>query len=81
MTAVLVLTSYTGKAIMEDAAIKIAINDLTDIRTEKSILPGKTIIVDLPKFFKMTLNTLLVRCALGIALLVYRLQHGLSCKL
>jgi len=63
---------------MEDAEIKISVNDLFHIGSEKAILLGKTVIVSLLKSFEMILNALVVRCALGIALSVYGLQHELS---
>jgi hypothetical protein len=50
----------TGKAIMKDPTIKIAVNDLSHIGPEKAILLGKTLIIDLFKFFKMIFNTLIV---------------------
>ena len=45
--------SDTCKAIMEDAAIKEAINDLSHIRPEKTILSFKAIIIDLFKCFEI----------------------------
>jgi hypothetical protein len=43
---------------MENAAIKVAVNHLFDIRNEITILPGKPIIIDLFKGFKMIFHTL-----------------------
>ena len=57
---VAILAFNPSKAIMEDATIKIAVNDLSHIGPEKAILLGKTLIIDLFKFFKMIFNTLIV---------------------
>ena len=73
-----VVTPDTCKAIMEYAAIKVAIDNLSHIGPKKSILLGKTVIVNLLELFKMILNALVVRCVLGLALSVYRLRHGMS---
>jgi len=53
-------TPDTGKVIMWDAAIKIAINDLSHIGTEKAILFGEVIIVDLIRSLKMIFHTLII---------------------
>ena len=53
-----VFASEPGEAIMEDAAIEIAVNDQFDIRPKEAILPGKTLIINLFKSLKMILNTL-----------------------
>ena len=50
----------TGKAIMEDATVKIAINDLSHIGSEKAILLGKALIVDLFQRFKVVFNALII---------------------
>jgi hypothetical protein len=71
-------TRDTGKAMMQDTAIKISINDLSYIGAKKSISFVKTVIVNLLKLLKMVFNALVVRCALGIALSVYRLRHEFS---
>jgi hypothetical protein len=63
---------------MKDSTINIPVNIMPYIRSKNSILLGKTVIVSLLKLFKMILNELVVRCALGIALSVYGLQHELS---
>jgi len=73
-----IATPDTCKAMMQDTAIKISINDLSYIGAKKSISFVKTVIVNLLKLFKMILNALVVRCVLGIALSVYRLRHELS---
>ena len=70
------LTTDSGKPMMNDTAIKISTNDLPYIRLKNSRFLGKTVIVSLLKLFKMILNALVVRCALGIALSVDGLRHG-----
>ena len=50
----------TGKAVMEDGTIKIAINDLSDIGPKKAILLGKAFIIDLLQRLKVSLNTLII---------------------
>jgi len=69
----------TGKAIMEDATVKITINDLSHIGPEKAILLGKVLIVDLFQRFKIVLNALIILRVLWFAGLVYgrRVGHGL----
>jgi len=48
------------KAIVQDAAIKIAVNDLPNIGPEKAILLGKTLIIDLLKRLEMVFNALII---------------------
>ncbi len=69
----------TGKAIMEDSTVKITINDLSHIGSEKAILLGKVLIVDLFQRFKIVLNALVIQRCLWFAGLVYgrRVRHGL----
>jgi hypothetical protein len=74
----IISTRDTGKAMTKDTAIKVTIDHLSHIGPRKSILLGKTFIVNLLKLFEMFFNALVVRCALGIALSVYRLRHGMS---
>ena len=50
----------TGKAIMDDATVKIAISDLPHIGPEKAILLGKALIVDLFPRFKIVLKALVI---------------------
>ena len=49
------LASDTGKSIMKDAAIKITIDNLSYIGTEKAIFSGKQVITGPLKSFKMIL--------------------------
>jgi len=69
---VTVLTFDTGKAVVQDAAIKIAVNDLPHVGPKKAILFGKAIIVNLFQRFKMVLNALVVLRFLGFSGLVNR---------
>lgn len=69
----------TGKAIMEDATVKIAINDLSHIGPEKAILLGKALIVDLFQRFEIVLNALIILRVLWFTWLINgrRAGHGL----
>ena len=55
-----IATPDTCKAIVQDAAIKIAIDDLSDIGPKKAILLGKALIIGLFQCLKMILNTLII---------------------
>ena len=55
-----VFASNPGESVMEDAAIKVAVNYQFDIRTKKTIPFGKTVVVNLLKYLKMILNTLII---------------------
>ncbi len=70
-----VLASHTGKAVMQNPAVQVTVNHLLDIRTIKSILPLKLVLIDLLERFKMVLNALVIWSALGIALPVNRFRH------
>jgi len=48
------------EAAVQNTAVKITINDLLYVRSQKSILFGKTIIIDPFKFFEMVFNTLII---------------------
>ena len=52
--------SDPGKAIMQDAAIEVAIDDLSYIGPEKAIFFGKTLITDLLKRAEMVFNTMII---------------------
>jgi len=45
-----------GETIVQYAAIKITIDDLTRINTEEAVLSGEALIIDLLKFLKVILN-------------------------
>ncbi len=62
-----IVTPDTCKAVMQDTAIKVAINHLPHIGSEKAILLGKAFIIDLFQRFKMVFNTLVILRSLGIA--------------
>ena len=68
--------SDPGKAVMEDAAIEVTVNDRFDIRKKKAILFGKTVVVDLLKSLKMILNTLIILRFLWVARAIYRRDVG-----
>ena len=55
------------KTVVQDAAVKIPINDLLHIGPQKSILFGKAIIIDPFKFFEMVFNTLIILRILRLA--------------
>ena len=61
---------------MENAAVKIAMNDLSHIGPRKLILPGKPFVIDLLKRFKMIFNTLIILGRLRVARLVDRREIG-----
>jgi hypothetical protein len=48
-----VSTSDTGKSVMEDATIKVAVYYLSYIGPKKTVLLGKTLIIDLLKSLKI----------------------------
>jgi len=53
-------TPGPGKAIIQDATIKVTINHLLHIGPEEAILPGKGFIIDLSRGFKMFFKTLII---------------------
>jgi len=55
-----VFASHPGDAVMQDTAIEVTVNDHFDIRTQKTILFGKTVVINLFKSLKMILNTLII---------------------
>ena len=60
-TDITVSTFHTGKAIVQDTVIKIAINHRSHIRYEKSILPLKALFINLFKSLKVIFNTPIIR--------------------
>ena len=52
--------SDPGKAIMQDAAIEVAVDDLSHIGPEKAIFFSKTLIIDLLKRTEIVFNTLII---------------------
>jgi hypothetical protein len=55
-----IFASNAGETIVEDAAIKIAVDHLFHISTEETVLGGKALVIDLLKFIKMILNALVI---------------------
>ena len=55
-----VLALDAGKTIVENAAIKIAVDHLFHISTEETVLGSKALVIDLLKFLKMILNALVI---------------------
>jgi hypothetical protein len=39
----------TGKAVMQDAAVEVSVNDLLQIRPPEAVLPGEILIIDMDK--------------------------------
>ena len=58
MTAI--AASDPGKAVMQDAAIDVAVDDLSHIGPEKAIFFSKTLIIDLLKRLEMVFKTLII---------------------
>jgi hypothetical protein len=55
-----VFASDPGEAVMKDAAIEVTVNDRFDIRTQETILFGKTVVVNLLKSLEIIFNTLII---------------------
>jgi hypothetical protein len=51
-----VFAFHAGKAVVENPAVQIPVDDLLDIGTEKSIVPFKSFLINLAKGFKMILH-------------------------
>jgi hypothetical protein len=74
---------HPGKAVMQDAAVEVPVNNRFYIRTQKTILLGKTVVVDLFKSLKMIFNTLIILRFLWLSRAIYRRDNGhvrFSCK-
>jgi len=76
---VTLLAFNTCKTIMEDPVVKITINDLSHVGSEKAILLGKALVIDLFKHFKMIFNTLILRGRLRFSRPINgaSVEHGL----
>jgi len=61
-----------GRAVVENAAIEVTVDDLFHIRTKKAILFGKAVVVNLFKSLKMILNTSIVLGFLWLSRAIYR---------
>ena len=77
MTAV--FTSYAGEAIVQDATIEVAVNHLPHIWPKKTVLLGKTLIIDLLKRLKVVFNALIILRVLRFSRAIYggSAGHGL----
>jgi hypothetical protein len=60
-----VCASDPSEAVVEDAAIEVTVDDHFDIRTKKSILFGKTVVVNLFKSLEMILKIRSIRMGLS----------------
>jgi len=60
-----------GETIVEDAAIKIAVDHLFHIGTEETVLGGKALVIDLLKFLKVILYASVILGVLRFARAVY----------
>ncbi len=56
-----ILAFNAGETIVEDAAIKIAIDHLLHISTEETVLGGKALVIDLLKFLKVILKASVIQ--------------------
>jgi hypothetical protein len=61
---------------MQDTAIKVAINHLPHIESEKAILLGKTLVIDLLKRLEMVFNALVILRILRLARAINRRNIG-----
>jgi hypothetical protein len=71
-----VLTSHTGKPVVQNPAVQVPQHHLPDIGAIKSVLPLKPFFVDLLESLKVVLYALVVWRVLGIALAIYGFRHG-----
>ena len=70
------VASDPGKAVMQDAAIEVAEDDLSHIGPEKAIFFSKTLIIDLLKRLEMVFNTLVILRVLWFARAIDRRCAG-----
>jgi len=66
-----VLALDAGKTIVENAAIKIAVDHVFHISTEEAILGGETVVIDLLKRLKMIFNATVILGFMWLARAVY----------
>ena len=71
-----VLTSDPGKAIFQNAAVQIAVNDLFNVGAKETVLPFEPLVIDLFEGLKMVLHALVIWRVLRIALAIYGFRHG-----
>jgi hypothetical protein len=76
-----VLAFDAGKTVVEDAAIKIAIDHRFHISTEEAVLDGDALFINLLKFLKVILNTMVILRILRFARAGWgrNVGHRLSC--
>lgn len=51
-----IFTLHTGEAVVQIAAVEIAVNHLLDIGPPESVLPGEMFIIDSDKCFKIVFD-------------------------
>jgi hypothetical protein len=66
-----VLAFDAGEAVVEDTAIKIAVNHLLHIRTEEAVLGGEALVVGLLESLEMILDAQVIRGTLRLSGAVY----------
>ena len=69
------LTSDPGKAVLQNSAVQIAVNDLFDVGSKEPVLPSEPVIIDHFEGFKMIFHALVIWRVLGIAPPVNRCLH------
>jgi hypothetical protein len=67
-----VFASDTGEAVVQDASIEITVNHPFDMGTKKTILFGKTVVIDLFKSLKMIFTTLIILRFLWLSGAIFR---------
>jgi hypothetical protein len=68
--------AHPGKAIFQNAAIQVAVNDLLDVGSQETILPWKPLVINLFEGFKIVFHALIVWRVLGDSLAVYGFRHA-----
>ena len=51
-----VVTSYTGKAVAQIAAVEVTVDHFFDIRPPETVIPGKPVIINLHEGFNVILH-------------------------
>ena len=69
-------TTHPGKAIFQNAAIQVAVDDLPDVGSQEAVLPWKPVVIDLPESLKMVFHALIVRRFLRLAPAVNGFWHA-----
>lgn len=62
--------AHPGKAVLQNAAIQVAVDDLLDVGTQETVLPWKPVVIDLFESFKIIFHALIVGRILRFALTV-----------